>query len=768
MTIPANFSAKNGESYINAQWWIEIDGLRLRYGTTTPSWSPTDTTTNRTIKDYMSDIIQCRAQRVEPLNGKTTSHGLTISLIDVGDDITELFSVHDNTNKAWTTATSNCTASATTLHVTATSAFTTPCELYVGGETMWAPTKTTLTFHVHRAQYGSIADDHKITDDAGNTQTVEVWNAPRYIVGRGITLYENRAELVEADAIKMRCVVDTVAEKNGIWTIGASGHLSKLATQINRKPANGILASRIFDSGSRMHFVRDVQGTFVTATAGTKEPWISVGDTIAAYRSFALDSVVHAAADGYYLVDMVAVPDMNGLDTPVGGMGSMSNPGAEEDPVVQLCSHVLFKDGASDYTDPLSVLLCLLLSKKGDKTNHATYDILPDGMGIGWPSAWVDVSGIEALRSSTGLGMVKLKFVIEESEDAKKWIEENLLRPNMLFMVENWDGTVTVKNLLTRNQAIVEGSDFDITESVLLEVPELSISNFPIGEITWKINHDPIEDDFMAELKVIFDESVRRYHANARKYELECKTVHDPRFGKTGKVWRATEYNTMPVMIGQYIATMWDRFAVNPVPILSAEVPYNYLTSSIPGNVCRVTSTITPNLRNSVRGYTQEWFQIIESQPSPKTSSVKLVLWQIGVHDLNSARYAPSARVLSNTDSHGIPPKCLISLTTSVYYTHAADGGDAHQFTTGDKVHFYNSLYVSRDSRSYTISTTPASGVKTLYLSETSLKFSASSGDIMETESWDSASTYQKDYWGYQSDTSNKLGGSNDEGKQRT
>lgn len=777
MTIPANFTAHNTDPYINVQWWVAIDGLRYRYGTCLPTWNPTDTTTNQTVKDYMSDMIQCRAQKVEPLNGKTTSHGLTISLLDVGDDVTELFSVHDNTNKAWTTITANCTAAATTLTVSATSAFTTPCELFVGGETMWATSKSTLTFTVARAKYGSIAEDHLTTDDAELPNTIEVWNSPRYIVGRGITLYESRDGLAEADAIKMRCVIDSVAEKHGVWTISASGHLSKMAAQLNKNP----VWRYIFKNAQGWVCIFGGVGTLPTPTA-TKTPLIKFGDAF--YKYITITSL-----DAYPDYDMILIDptpvyfvhpsggaQMAGGSAP-GQMGSgedyegklfARNEFVDGDAITLACSHHLFYGGTTAYRDPLSVLLCLLLSKKGDKTNHATYDILPEGMGLGWPAAWVDVTGIEALRDSEYLGELDLMFLIPPGEDAKKWIEENLLRPNMLFLVEKWDGTVSVGRLLTRNQAIVAGSALSITESNLLELPEFSVSNFPIGKIVWKVNWDPIEDEFLGEITTIFQESIRRYHGNARNYELECKTCYDGRIGVGGRVWRDTERGEFPAMIGNYIATMWDRFAVNPMPTAHIEIPYNHLTDVPPGAVVQLTCSVTPNLRNSARGLTAEWFQVVEAQPNPKTSSVKLLLWQIGVHDMNSARYAPSARLLSKSDNYLGSGQCLVRFTPTCNYTVADFGGDAHQFVRNDKVRFYTQNYVSLDSRTYTIFSTAASLSNSARLSEASLKFSVASGYIMETANFDECTAYQTTYWGFQSGTDDKLGANSAEGKQRT
>jgi hypothetical protein len=767
MTIPANFSAKNSESYINVQWWIAIDGLRHRFGTCKPTWNPTDTTTNQTIKDYMSEIIQCREQRVEPLNGKTTSHGLTISLLDVGDDITELFSVHDTTNKFWTALTSNCTASAATLHVTATSAFTTPCELYVGGETMWAPTKTTSTFHIHRAKYGSIADDHKITDDAGLDQLVEVWNAPRYITGRGVTLYESRDGLVEADAIKLRCVIDTVKEKSGIWTIGASGHLSKLAALLNRKMPWRYI-KRV---GSEM-YIQGGEGTYPTPS-GFKYPWIQFGE-----RYFDYSSGGGAQTEAFEVIvlrseQFLPLPtnNINGVpnwsDTTFSDTGAILLETINYDTCSAVVSHALFWDGIYHYTDPLSILLCLLLSKKGNKTNHATYDILPEGVGLGWPSAWVDVTGIEALRDSTHLGDYNLSFVIPAGEDAKKWIEENLLRPNMLFVVEKWDGTVSVSRLLTRNEAIVHGSDLDITESMLLDEPELDISNYPIGEIAWKINWHPIKDEFQEEIKIVFAESIRRYGSNARKYELECKTCYDNGSYNSSRLLTQADTNNMPDMIGEYAATMFNQFASNPMPALTIEIPYNRLTDVPPGSVVKVTCSITPNLMDSSRGFTEEWFQVVGVTPQPKNSSIRLMLWQIGVHDVNSARYSPSARLKSKSDNHLGTGRCKIT-TTSNFYTVSSQGTDVHQMLAGSKLRFYNANYVSLDSRTYTVYSTPTAANNQMWLSETSLKFSVTSGYLVEAANYDECVTAQITNWGYQAGSNKRLGTGEVEGNQRT
>ena len=370
----ATVTALNGEDSIDTLWWVEIDGLRPRFGTAVPAWSPTDTTANQPVLAYMSDMLQVRPQKVEPLNGKTTAHGISVSLVDVDDDVTELFSVHDRTNKHWTTVASNCTASAATLHVTATSAFATPCAIYVEGETMWAASKTTLTFAVTRGVWGSQAKDHLLTDDAGMVQSLEVWDGPRYIVGRGVTLYESREGLAEADCAKIRCVIDSIKEDMGIWTIAASGHLNKMAAQVNRFPPWRYIERKDFAGWITVY---GGSGTMPTPTTSLL-PWVQFGEQFYEYTSlqsfdvFPDFDIITFNPQPVYLIPNFAnsvatngAEDMGSVFDAEGKVSGFGMTFVEGDTVHLACSHTLFYNGATSLRDPLSVILCILLSQNG-------------------------------------------------------------------------------------------------------------------------------------------------------------------------------------------------------------------------------------------------------------------------------------------------------------------------------------------------------------------------------------------------------------------
>jgi len=47
------FAALNVGPAISAYWWVEIEGLRKRYGTYLPSWNPADSGTNQHIEQLL-------------------------------------------------------------------------------------------------------------------------------------------------------------------------------------------------------------------------------------------------------------------------------------------------------------------------------------------------------------------------------------------------------------------------------------------------------------------------------------------------------------------------------------------------------------------------------------------------------------------------------------------------------------------------------------------------------------------------------------------
>ena len=94
----APFQATRFSGAVPAEWWIEIEGIRRRYGSQIPSWAFAipDTGTNRPIKKYFEKMPRFKGQEVKPLDGRTKPHEFEIRIVDIEDELTELFSVHDD------------------------------------------------------------------------------------------------------------------------------------------------------------------------------------------------------------------------------------------------------------------------------------------------------------------------------------------------------------------------------------------------------------------------------------------------------------------------------------------------------------------------------------------------------------------------------------------------------------------------------------------------------------------------------------------------
>ena len=98
------FAALNTGPAISAYWWVEIEGLRKRYGTYLPSWNPADSGTNQHIEQLLVEPPRIGEQRVDPLNGKaeTSTHSFTV--LDTYDQITDLLSSASVGDKAFLTS----------------------------------------------------------------------------------------------------------------------------------------------------------------------------------------------------------------------------------------------------------------------------------------------------------------------------------------------------------------------------------------------------------------------------------------------------------------------------------------------------------------------------------------------------------------------------------------------------------------------------------------------------------------------------------------
>lgn len=148
--------------------------------------------------------------------------------------------------------------------------------------------------------------------------------------------------------------------------------------------------------------------------------------------------------------------------------------------------------------NPVDIFLQILLSKNGDGTNHPTYDVLENGLGINPDN--VDISSIEQIRDENFNTELHTIYVFNV-ENMLKYLEKELL-PSTNLRIINYNGRIGLSLL---DQVNFEG-----------EAPILD-ENSIIGTPTWSLTSDKVVNIITVEWD---------YNQATRKFE-SSKTFKD-------------------------------------------------------------------------------------------------------------------------------------------------------------------------------------------------------------------------------------------------
>lgn len=725
----ADFLARAGADAITPIWWIEIEGIRRRYSSHEPAWNPEDSGTERHLQPYMTRLPQITGQVAEPLNGSTTPHEFTIDLLDVDEEITELFSAAD-TSGGLSTLVGNHAAGDVTIEVADGTEYTVGGDIYIDRETMRVTGVAANILTVIRGMYGSEDVAHNVTDDQDNPRIVYVYTSPPFMYTREVTLVEGRIELEqllegspgynESDAIRFRGYLDSADENEGVYTLRCAGYLRRLNCMICESLAQTTLAIDLWDerlivwSGERAErglgattwavFLTKADHFAYQAESGH----MIIDEEIIKYESIDLaelyffDRINLSTDTTFNSANMIASAANRGLFAKeILGPGAIINVSSTRDvdipytwydvskwcvehyigaPVREIFHSQKIKDELS-LTDTESlkasdVILTMLLSQTGDGSNDATYDKLPEGWGAGIPAAKIDITGIENICAHPSVAGIDFSpFAIVEPTDCKDWLEEHILRPCHLFFMETDEGKISVRRLYSKNEAEFLETATALTEDDdLLEIPKFKPGQAPIGQISINVNWHPGMDEFLGKVNIVLGNGRQHYLSTARKFEIDCKTVYDSRVGIGRGQWISGDLGDLPDVLGPYIEVIFKNFALVPCPVVSFPVSYAQLVNVQLGQVITLTSPQTPDMKNSDRGFNAEYFQVVEAHPNPEQSSVDLVCWMIGIHDANTRPLAPAAKIKAY--DAGPPVKFTLELSyfaDGVKYTYDVD-----------------------------------------------------------------------------------------------
>lgn len=801
--------ATTSRDAFRGRWWISIEGLRVRYGTWSPSWGPADSGANRPVKPWIVDVPSISAQKAEPLNGDTRGVTASVELLDVGDALTSLFAVHNRSGMARSLLAEEVDATQTEIDVVDGSVFAQDTDLYLDRETIRCTGIAGNTLTVTRGMYGSQAVAHsQYNPNLATSRNCEVMDRPQFLHTRELVIYCGTYDLLEADCYAWRGIIDGVNEQDGVWSISASGNLARLKAKIGEKRAHGVLldqlAGKYFGHGSCEDDIIEGQSNwnnaahesyrtrgrsiwlgayedlnFPTATTTTRR-LVLIEEELLAYEgnhpvtgSLLLDGNIDPNADTY----------MNNIMTPPRGRGmfadlifqmdfGISREWSEDgniwvyrNPLIAPHAagvevvHCLWHEDFTAGTDPVSVTLQLLLSGNG---TGGTYDTLPDGWGLGLPEAVVDITAMENLKPL--VAGVDLKFAIVDPTSCYDWLKEQVWRPAMLFPVESLDGKISLCRLYSRHEASAIGATVTLDNSKILAGtdPRMTFGKPPIGEMTIKINWDPGADEYWSWVKVTFGNSAEFYKGATQTIEIKCQSAYAA--GATGQIAGGTaDLGNVPPVLAGLIATVFDRYALQPSPQIECEVPFNLWPLVEVGAIVRLTSTTLPNVKTGARGITAEYCQVMEVKPNTRKSCLNLRLMYIGVHDAESRRIAPSAKVKSYTADFGPSQKVKLEIYRHEFTSSASSREDLDEFAAGDMVRFYDATCCPKNAKiesALEILSIDTSGATydVVMLDINKLTYPPADGDFMEISDYDQQAHAQQDKFASQVGTDGTLG----------
>ena len=812
--VTAAFDATTSADAILAQWWISIEGIRRRYGSVVPTWaaalSDTPPTTDQVIRDWFEKMPRFKGQEARPLDGTTKPHEFEVRIVDIDDELTDLFSVHDN-SCGITYLTVALAAGGLAVTVADATVFTFPCDIFINRETMRCTNIVGNVLTVTRGMYDSEDVAHPLFDSQDNPLSVMVADKPRFMHTREIVLYEDRDGLLEVDAIAFRGFIDTIEEDDGVWVLQCSGFLKRIACRIGETFVEDELLRGLWGAteanGETSHDTREGYTTWcVNVVDGSMFPagggHVKIDSEIIKYTS---RSFFGAGSDKNQLVLNDVSDTARVYDTPfcrvgrgifswvifksrrkildVWDSGRMVD---EQDVPWLMGQHepgatvqqVMHSDDFTGGTTPAEVILQLLTST-GTGLNGA-YDTLPAGWGAGIPQAKINSADIRQICWLAAPDLDLAPFCITEPTDLKKWLEENVLRPLLLFFIEDADGVITVRRLWSKTEALRYVTPTVTDHDVLYEIPKYSMGEPPIGEIVIKCNWDPGGDDYWGKVTAILGDGRERYQGVSRTHEIEIKTVYDSRVTRAGKQWHSIDQGDIPDLLAAFLDPIWSNFSLNPCPIIEFEVPYNRLIDVKGGDVALLSCSVLPDLKASARGVSSEYFQIIESKPDPENTSIKCVAWMIGVHDDDTRLLAPSAKVSGYTDpSPAGAPAVRVDLvdaefangaTVNLRGTATTLTYDVDAFFAGDEVMIVTDDYQPKAGaipEEATI-TAKGNGVGTCWIDLAAAPANPPAvGDYIDTARYDSCTAQQKADWAYLADANAQLGAANDDAQKR-
>jgi len=355
--------------------------------------------------------------------------------------------------------------------------------------------------------------------------------------------------------------------------------------------------------------------------------------------------------------------------------------------------------------DQLDLYLRLLLSLAGDGLNHAQYDTLPPGWGMGLPAAAVNATALQKLSVRSG---ARLYFAQEPME-----LEEftsRLARATMARIYGDTGGAVTAE--LARQVYPGDGADSlgvsEIQADGLTRMKPAPIYNLWVWTFDRPIMQQGGEPEEIERLQ--HPDSAHRHGQRA------LEEMEDP--GAYAETSRGQAVIVADCMFGRYGA---------PAMIATGEVDYETALTLSVGNRVKLTWPYGPDLQGG-DGYSAAIFEVTAISLQDMDGTAEVELHCIERADLRNCLIAPAARVASAVP--GTPG--TVTLTTG---TDFGDQDDINYWQVDDCVRLWRRSTIGGVGTS-AVATVTAINVGTATLTLSTVPAWAGVGDLLEPDDY--------------------------------
>ena len=308
-----------------------------------------------------------------------------------------------------------------------------------------------------------------------------------------------------------------------------------------------------------------------------------------------------------------------------------------------------------------TTLLRLLLSTGTAGYSHTTYDVYGAGIGLGLPSAMLDITSFRALDAA----IPAYRFFFEKPTPASKIIETLCAVAGMHPVFKN--GKVTLRRLgveaanIASNHALTEANKARTDDRTAVEYGSDGVLN----RISLKYDARPLTNSLRKTETIVIAFSVSDYGPSAA-------TVEAP-----GLMEPAAWY--------QSGATALANLAY---PMATFTRSYNAsLVDIVPGDIVEVTDNFMPHPSTGTRGVTELPAVLLEAGFDWATGIGHLTAGYTPALGWSATRlWGPSARVDETATNSGYNAATYTLTCKAHEFSGATDAADATYFTVGEHV----------------------------------------------------------------------------------